>query len=122
MALLSVFLSSSFSLSFYLCVHPNACRVPTHVRKPEEGIRCPLSHLSSLRQGLSLILELGWQPASPSAPPVPSPHSTRVIGVHVAGLTFLRGCWEFKLGSLCLLARPLTHWVLSPAPDLSFLN
>lgn len=58
----------------YVGMHTCACTT-----EAQESIRCPaLSLLTLLRQGLSLDLQLGWQPTSPSDPSFyPSP----VVGI-----------------------------------------
>lgn len=44
----------------------------------KEDIKCLPTYIIPLGQGLSLNLELGWQPASPSNPFVTMPHRARV--------------------------------------------
>lgn len=58
------------------CVRVNMCMSQG---MPEETLASLLSlpNPSPLRQGLSLSLELTWQPASPSNPPVSISHSVR---------------------------------------------
>lgn len=65
----------------------------------EWGVQCPASSLSSysLRQGLSLLLELGQQSDSPRDPLVPDLYNAGITGSWVAMHSFLGACWEFKL-------------------------
>jgi hypothetical protein len=54
------------------------------VRLEEDIGYPPLScHLTPLRQGLPLNLELGWQPSSPSNPSVSASHGSGGIGMQV---------------------------------------
>lgn len=53
--------------------------------------------LISLKQGLSLKLELGWPSADPTEPPVPAFHNARFTGVHDYP-TFYMGAEDLNLG------------------------
>ena len=66
---------------------------------PEWGVQCPASSLSSysLRQGLSLLLELGQQSDSPRDPLVPDLYNAGITESWVAMQSLLGACWRFKL-------------------------
>lgn len=66
---------------------------------PEWGVQCPASSVSSysLRQGLSLFLELGQQSDSPRDPLVPDLYNAGITGSWVAMHSLLGACWGFKL-------------------------
>lgn len=66
---------------------------------PEWGVQCPASSLSSysLRQGLSLLLELGQQSDSPRDPLVPELYNAGITASWVAMHSLLGECWGFKL-------------------------
>lgn len=65
-------------------------------QKPEEDVK------TFQRQDLSLNLNLGQQPVSPSNPPIPF-SVTLGLQTHRATSNFLHGCWEPKLRSSCFL-------------------
>lgn len=54
----------------------------------------------SLRQGLSLNLELGWQPSSPGNPPISTCHNSEDID------TYVQPCAAFDLGAEDLNSGP----------------
>lgn len=61
-----------------------------------EDVRCRafiILCLMPLIPGFSLNLELDWQSESPSDSPVTASYSSWLIGVYVAILSFLQGCW-----------------------------
>lgn len=61
-----------------MCVHAPLC---VAARGGHPGSCSTILCLISLKQGLSLKLELGWLSADPTEPPVPASHTARFTGV-----------------------------------------
>ena len=59
-------------------------------------------HLIPFRQGLSLNLELGYQPANPCDPSVSPPPPSVELQMYIAMMGFSCRCWGFEFRSLCL--------------------
>lgn len=95
---------------WHMCVVCYMC-AGTCIKRMEEAFKCLTSflHLIPLRQNLSLNLELSWQPASPTDPPVSTPHSAEVIDTPDGTLGFLHGYWGLELKSSCSHNKPSTH-------------
>lgn len=66
-----------------------------------------------LRQGLSRNLELGWQPANHSNPPVSTFSSTGVISTLATVSSFLHRSWGLNSGPHACVDNILPCWVIS---------
>lgn len=98
------------------------CSVCTcvHVQRWRSDILVNHLHSIHLTQGLSLTLELGQQPASPSDLLVSDPHvSTGVTHTCITMGTFLHRCLRFKL--MCPSCTASSHTLhLSPIEETHF--
>lgn len=69
---------------------------------PEEDQRCLLGSVAvlhvPLRQGLSLTVKPGWQPANPSTSPVSTLSRVVVTGAHVTTTEVLPEYWNLNSG------------------------
>lgn len=79
----------------------------------EKDSRCPSNTYSLilLKQGLLLNLELAWQPASASNPPVSPLHSTGTTGKSISKPTLFiyMGAGDSNLDPHACMATTVTH-------------
>jgi hypothetical protein len=103
---MSVSIFLSISISPYLPIYLFMCSVcvgmlvHNKMSKGDTGYPTVTLHLISSRQGLSLNLELVWQPAGPRDLYASVSHSTGITSTR--GQTWLlQGCWVSELSSSC---------------------
>ena len=115
---------------FFACVHIHGCVnvfgiyecymvcVGVHVYEARRAVQyCAVTVcIIPLRQGLPLILELGWHPANHSDPLVSISGSTRVRDEFVVLPSFVYECWGLELRSSGLCSKFSSLPTIFPGP------